>query len=55
VLERGGSDQGRRRVEADHSLPPLRLVDRLALRPPEETIRAALEVIGAFPGARILH
>jgi excisionase family DNA binding protein len=34
-LERGGSGDGRRSVKADHGLPPLRLVDRLALRPKE--------------------
>jgi excisionase family DNA binding protein len=42
VLERGGSDRREASVKADHGLPPLRLVDRLALRPPE--VAAALGV-----------
>jgi excisionase family DNA binding protein len=35
VLERGGSERRRRSVKADHDLPPLRLADRVALRPKE--------------------
>ena len=42
MLERGGSDLGRRRVAADHCIQPLRLSDRLALRIPE--VAAALGV-----------
>jgi excisionase family DNA binding protein len=35
VLERGGSERRRRSVKGDHDLPPLRLADRVALRPKE--------------------
>jgi excisionase family DNA binding protein len=41
-LERGESDRGRRSVKADHGIQPVRLADRLALRPPE--VAAALGV-----------